>query len=48
MNVIDFSFITGVMVGFEVSFDEPDRPYIYSLVIDLFIVRIVMQKLKNV
>lgn len=41
-------FISGVMVGVEFSFQEPYRHYDYSIVVDLFIVRIVIQKIKNV
>lgn len=48
MNLFQISFISGVMVGVEFSFQEPYMPYNYSIVIDLFIVRIVMQKIKNV
>lgn len=48
MTIFQCSFISGVMVGLEVSFQEPYMPYDYSIVIDLFIVRFVIQKIKNV
>jgi hypothetical protein len=48
MTIIQCSFISGVMVGLEVSFQEPYMPYTYSIVIDLFIVRVVIQKMKHV
>ena len=40
--------ISGVMVGLELKFLEEEAYYDFSLVIDLFIIRIVIQKLKNV
>jgi hypothetical protein len=48
MILFQCSFISGVMVGVEFSYQEPFKPYSYSMVIDLFIVRIVIQKIKHV
>ena len=39
-------FISGVMVGFELFFANDTKPYSFSLVLDLFIIRIIIQKLK--
>jgi len=36
------------MVGLELKFLEEDAPYVFSLVLDLFIIRLVIQKLKYV
>lgn len=46
MMVLGAQFISGVMVGFEVFFPEDDKPYSFSMVLDLFIIRFVIQKLK--
>jgi hypothetical protein len=48
MWVFQLGLISGVMVGLELKFLEEDAPYIFSLVIDLFIIRLVLQKLKYV
>ena len=48
MWVFQLGLISGVMVGLELKFLEGDAPYIFSLVIDLFIIRLVLQKLKYV
>jgi len=48
MWVFQLGLISGVMVGLELKFLEEDAPYIFSLVIDLFIIRLVIQKLKYV
>jgi len=42
------ALISGVMVGLELKFLEEDTPYVFSLVIDLFIIRLVVQKIKHV
>jgi hypothetical protein len=36
------------MVGLELKFLDEDEPYVFSLVLDLFIIRLVLQKLKYV
>jgi hypothetical protein len=48
MWIFQLALISGVMVGLELKFLEKDEPYDFSLVIDLFIIRIVIQKLKHV
>jgi hypothetical protein len=48
MWMFQLGLISGVMVGLELKFLEEDAPYIFSLVIDLFIIRLVLQKLKYV
>ena len=48
MWIFQLALISGVMVGLELKFLEEDAPYIFSLVIDLFIIRLVLQKLKYV
>jgi hypothetical protein len=48
MWIFQLALISGVMVGLELRFLEEDTPYIFSLVIDLFIIRFVIQKLKYV
>jgi hypothetical protein len=46
MWVYGLGLISGVMVGLELKFLEKDVDF--SLVIDLFIIRLVLQKLKYV
>jgi len=48
MWVFQLALISGVMVGLELKFLEEDAPYVFSLVLDLFIIRLVIQKLKYV
>jgi hypothetical protein len=48
MTIFQLSFISGVMVGVEFRFMEAKAPFHYSLVVDLFIIRMVLQKLKHV
>jgi hypothetical protein len=48
MWVFNVGLISGVMVGLELKFLEEEAYYDFSLVIDLFIIRIVIQKLKHV
>lgn len=48
MWVFRLTLISGVMVGLELKFLEEDVPYVFSLVLDLFIIRLVVQKLKYV
>jgi hypothetical protein len=48
MWVFQLALISGVMVGLELKFLEEDAPYDFSLVLDLFIIRLVLQKLKYV
>lgn len=48
MTIIQLSFISGIMLGIEVRFMEPKAPFHYSLVVDLLIVRLNIQKLKHV
>jgi len=36
------------MIGLELKFLEKNAPYTFSLVIDLFIIRLILQKLKYV
>ena len=39
--------ISGVMVGFELKFMEEDAPYVFSLVLDLLIFRLIIQDRKS-
>ncbi len=48
MWVFQLALISGVMVGLELRYWEEEAPYHFSLVIDLFIIRLVLQKLKDV
>jgi len=48
MWVFKLALISGVMVGLELRFLEEREPYSLSLVIDLLIIRLVLQKLKHV
>ena len=48
MWVFQLALISGVMVGLELRYWEEEAPYHFSLVIDLFIIRLVFQKLKHV
>jgi hypothetical protein len=48
MWIFQLALISGVMVGLELKFLEEEAPYDFSLVIDLFIIRLVLQKFKNV
>jgi len=48
MWVFNVGLISGVMVGLELKFLEEEAYYDFSLVVDLFIIRIVIQKLKHV
>ena len=46
MWAYSIALISGVMVGLELRFAEKKAPFYFSLVIDLFIIRLVLQKLK--
>ena len=48
MWVFQLALISGVMVGLELKCLEKNAPYTFSLVIDLFIIRLILQKLKYV
>jgi len=48
MWVFQLALISGVMIGLELRYLENDAPYHFSLVIDLIIIRLVIQKLKYV
>lgn len=48
MWVFQLGLISGVMVGLELKFLEEEAPYVFSLVLDLFIIRLILQKLKYV
>jgi len=48
MWVFNLALISGVMIGLELKFLEKNAPYTFSLVIDLFIIRLILQKLKYV
>lgn len=48
MWIFQLALISGVMVGLELKFLEEEAPYVFSLVLDLFIIRLVIQKLKYV
>jgi len=48
MWVYELGLISGVMVGLELKFLEEEAPYVFSLVLDLFIIRLIVQKLKYV
>jgi len=45
MWVFRLALISGVMVGFELRFLEERAPFKFSLVVDLFIIRLIIQKL---
>ena len=46
MWLFRFGLISGVMVGLELKFLEEEAPYVFSLVLDIFIVRLLIQKMK--
>jgi hypothetical protein len=46
MWIFQLALISGVMVGLELRFLEKEEPYSFSLVIDLFIIRLILQKFK--
>ena len=46
MYLFRFALISGVMVGLELKFLEEEAPYVFSLVLDIFIVRLLIQKMK--
>ena len=48
MWIFQLALISGVMVGLELKFLDEYAPYTFSLVIDLLIIRLVLQKLKHV
>jgi hypothetical protein len=48
MWVFQLALISGVMVGLEIRYLEKEMPYKVSIVIDLFIIRLILQKLKHV
>jgi hypothetical protein len=48
MWVFQLALISGVMVGLEIRYLEEEMPYKVSIVIDLFIIRLILQKLKHV
>lgn len=48
MYIFQLALISGVMVGLELKFLDEDAPYVFSIVIDLFIIRLILQKLKYV
>jgi len=48
VTILQVSFISGIMAGIEVRFMEPKAPFHYSIVVDLLIVRLNIQKLKHV
>jgi hypothetical protein len=48
MWVFSVGLISGVMIGLELKFLEEEAYYDFSLVIDLFIIRVLVQKLKHV
>lgn len=48
MWVFKLALISGVMVGLELRFLEEEDPFDFSMVIDLFIIRLILQKLKHV
>lgn len=48
MYIFQLALISGVMVGLELKFLDEDAPYVFSIVIDLFIFRLILQKLKYV
>lgn len=48
MLVFAATFISGLMVGIEVKFLEEKAPFVFSIVLDLFIIRFVIQKFKHV
>ena len=48
MFLFQLVLISGVMVGLELKFADEGAPYVFSLVLDLFIIRLIIQKLKYV
>lgn len=50
MFIFQASFISGMMIGIEFNATPPMKglPYHFSIVLDLLIVRFVIQKLKHV
>jgi len=48
MWIFQLALISGVMIGLELRYLEDDEPYHFSLVVDLLIIRLVLQKLKHV
>ena len=48
MWISNLALISGVMVGLELKFLEEEAYYDFSLVLDLFIIRVIIQKLKHV
>ena len=46
MWVFRLGLISGVMVGLELKFLEEEAPFVFSLVLDIFIVRLLIQKMK--
>jgi len=48
MYLFNMGLISGVMVGLEIKFLDEDVPYVFSVVIDLLIIRLVFQKLYDV
>ena len=48
MWIFQLALISGVMIGLELKFLEEEAPYTFSMVIDLLIIRLVLQKLKHV
>jgi hypothetical protein len=45
MWVFRLALISGVMVGLELRFLEERAPFKFSLVVDLFIIRLIIQKI---
>lgn len=48
MHIFAASWISGMMVGIEFKFAEPKAPYVFSIVLDLLIIRLIWQKYKDV
>lgn len=46
MWIFSLALISGVMVGLELKYLEEEAPYVFSLVLDIFIIRLVIQKMK--
>ena len=46
MYLFSLALISGVMLGFELKFLEEEAPYVFSVVLDLLIIRVVIQKMK--
>ena len=46
MWLFRLGLISGVMVGLELKFLEEEAPFVFSLVLDIFIVRLLIQKMK--